>query len=128
VKTRSVLAAAAGALAIAAPAALAGPAPTVVTSATGTCAVGKVVGLASATSVSISGTQLAAPFLSMTGCQAPYAIVKRIGATGVQRPFVAQGFRCTPSISGSTGRWTCLFQAADTDAQITMRFTTRYAG
>ncbi len=127
---KSILGALSGSLALAAaaalPAAAAGPAATLVTRATGTCVVAAVPGLSGTTTVTSSGTQLAPSFLDLTGCQAPAAIVTRIGATGIEKPFAAQGFRCTPSISGASGRWTCRFQAADTSGQITLTFRTRY--
>lgn len=99
---------------------------TVVTKVTGSCVVARSGTAKSTTSVAIAGSNVASAFNTMTGCQAPVAIVQRIARTGVEMPFNSQGFRCTPSMTGSTGRWKCLFQAADTATRITLSFSYRY--
>ncbi len=118
--------AACAALAVAAPFAPAASAPAVVTSVNGTCTVAKMAGLHGATKVRIKGSNLAEPFLTMTGCDSVYAIVQK--ASVMQMPFSTAGFDCTPSmVSNRIGKWTCAFKAADTAATISQTFTARYA-
>ena len=124
---RILAGAAAAAIALAGTgAAMAAPAPNAVNSVTSTCVVAKSGKAKSATTVKITGSNLAASFLSSTGCQSPVAIVQKIAKTGVQQPFTSGLYNCTPSISGSTGKWTCKFQAADTGGKLTLTFTYKY--
>lgn len=106
--------------------AVAAPVPNAVNSVSGTCVVTKAGKMKAATTVKTTGSNLAPAFLDMTGCEAPVAIVKRIASTGIQKQFRAQGFLCTPSISGSTGKWKCVFNAADTPGTIRLSFTYTY--
>lgn len=118
--------AASAAIAVAAPLASADPAPTAVTSVIGTCTVAKLPGLSKATKVRIRGTDLAASFLTMTGCDSSYAIVGK--AATMQMPFSLAGFDCTPvMVSKRVGKWSCAFAAADSAARISQTFTARYA-
>ncbi len=126
-KTSKILAAvAAVATLTTAGSALAAPQNPVVTSVTTKCVVAKSGKAKAATTVTIAGSQIAPAFLSGTGCQSPMTIVQKIARTGIQRPFTSGLYTCTPSISGSTGKWTCVFQAADTASKLTIRFTYRY--
>lgn len=124
---RTILTAAAActAIAVAAPLASAAPKPTVVSSVNGTCTIAKLPGLTGVTKVKIKGSELAASFLDMTGCDSAYAIVKK--ASVMEMPFSSNGFQCTPSmVSTRVGKWSCVFQAADSSARITQTFTANY--
>ncbi|NBQ44359.1 MAG: hypothetical protein EBU23_18340 [Mycobacteriaceae bacterium] len=122
-----IIAGAAAALALVGTgAAMAAPAPNAVNSMSATCVVAKSGKAKAATTVKITGSNLAASFLSGTGCQSPVTIVQKIAKTGIQEPFRSGLYSCTPSISGSTGKWTCSFQAADTDGMLKLTFTYKY--
>ncbi|RKQ93029.1 hypothetical protein C8N24_2888 [Solirubrobacter pauli] len=48
----------------------------------------------------------------------------------LQKPYMSQGFRCTPTLDGamnaSTARFTCKLQGADTPTTVTVTFTAPY--
>ena len=117
---------AAGALLAVTAAGIAAPAPNAVNTYSGSCVVTKAGKMKGAVTVALTGSNLASSFLDLTGCTTPVTVVRRIARTGAQMPFNANGMQCTPSISGSTGKWRCVFQAADTPGKVTYTFTYKY--
>jgi len=47
---------------------------------------------------------------------------------GYEMPYASQGFRCTPSVTGGTARFTCTLRGADVPTTVKLRFKARYAG
>jgi hypothetical protein len=49
---------------------------------------------------------------------------------GIQKPYMSEGFRCTPTLDGSmnasTARFTCKLQGADVPTTVTLTFTAPY--
>ena len=122
-----IIAAAAAVAALAtAGAATAAPAANAVDSASLTCVVSKAGKIKQATTVTIKGSDLATSFVSTAACSQAVTIVKKVATTGVEKPFQSGLYRCTPSISGNTGKWKCVFQAADTGGNATLSFTYKY--
>lgn len=107
-------------------AATAAPAPNVLDSTSLTCVVSKGGKIKQATTVSIKGSNLAASFASTASCSQAVTIVKKVATTGIEKPFQSGLYNCTPSISGNTGKWKCVFQAADTGGASTLSFTYKY--
>ncbi len=124
---RTIIAAAAAVTALAtAGVATAAPAANAVDSVNATCVVSKAGKIKQATTVTITGKDLAGSFLGTTGCQQPVAIVRKVATTGIEKPFRSGLFACTPSVSGSSAKWKCVFNAADTDGTATLSFTYKY--
>jgi len=54
--------------------------------------------------------------------------VVRKGINGrYEMPYVSQGFRCTPSVTGQTAKFTCKLRGADVPTTIKLTFKARYA-
>jgi hypothetical protein len=57
-------------------------------------------------------------------------VVRRGVDQGIQKPYMSEGFRCTPVLDGSmnasTARFTCKLQGADVPTAVTVTFTAPY--
>jgi hypothetical protein len=57
-------------------------------------------------------------------------VVRQGVNNGYQKPYMSQGFRCTPTLDGamnaSTARFTCKLQGADVPTAVTLTFTAPY--
>ncbi|MBE2319824.1 hypothetical protein DVA67_027920 [Solirubrobacter sp. CPCC 204708] len=57
-------------------------------------------------------------------------VVRQGVNNGYQKPYMSQGFRCTPTLDGSmnasTARFTCKLQGADVPTTVTLTFTAPY--
>ena len=55
------------------------------------------------------------------------SVVRQGVNNGYQKPYMSQGFRCTPTLDGSmnasTARFTCKLQGADVPTAVTLTFT-----
>jgi hypothetical protein len=61
------------------------------------------------------------------GRSAITSVVRRAVNGGIQEPFGAQGFRCTPRVSGATTSYTCRLRGADVPTTIRLTFAVRFA-
>ena len=57
-------------------------------------------------------------------------VVRQGVNNGYQKPYMSQGFRCTPTLDGSmnasTARFTCKLQGADVPTTVTLTFSAPY--
>lgn len=118
--------AAAAVLALA-PAAFAAPSTTVIDSLSASCTPISARGLSGTTGATVTGSDVAQAYVGQANCTYANTLVRYVGRTGIQEPFIRQGFNCRPVVSGNVGRWTCTFRGADTATLLRIRFTARYS-
>lgn len=124
---KRILGIAAAAVLALAPTAFAAPSTTVVDSLSASCTPISARGLSGTTGAAVTASDVAQAYVGQANCSYANTLIRYVGRTGIERPFIRQGFNCTPSISGDVGRWTCTFRGADTATLIRIRFRARYA-
>lgn len=100
-------------LAALAPLASAAPTTTVVDRASISCSPITAAGLRGTTAARIQADDVQRRYLPGMGCDYADSLIRRIGRTGIQRPFDdTRNTDCDVSIQGSRGRWICQFFGA----------------
>lgn len=94
---------------------------------TRTCTVNNIPGVAgNSTVANVNATDVPASQTALASCTAASALVKGVARTGAEMPVTVQGSQCTPSVSGSTAKWTCVENGADSGLTITTKFPLTY--
>jgi hypothetical protein len=74
----------------------------------------------------VNATNVPASQTGLASCTAASALVKGVARTAAEMPVTVQGSQCTPSVSGSTAKWTCVENGADSALTITTKFPLTY--
>jgi hypothetical protein len=94
---------------------------------TRTCTVNNIPGVVgNSTVANVNATDVPASQTALASCTAASALVKGVARTGAEMPVTVQGSQCTPSVSGSTAKWTCVENGADSGLKITTKFPLTY--
>ncbi|GEM_PF-845365 len=94
---------------------------------TRTCTVNNIAGVAGGSTVAnVNATDVPSSQTALASCTQASALVKGVARSGVQMPVTVQGFACTPSVSGSKAKWTCVLDGADSALTITTKFPLTY--
>jgi hypothetical protein len=94
---------------------------------TRTCTVNNIPGVVgNSTVANVNATDVPASQTALASCTAASALVKGVARTGAEMPVTVQGSQCTPSVSGSTAKWTCVENGADSGLTITTKFPLTY--
>lgn len=94
---------------------------------TRTCTVNNIAGVVGGSTVAnVNATDVPASQTALASCDAASALVKGVARTQAEQPVTVQGSQCTPSVSGSTAKWTCVENGADSGLTITTKFPLTY--
>jgi len=94
---------------------------------TRTCSVNNIPGVAgNSTTATVNATNVPSSQTALASCSAASALVKGVARTQAEQPVTVQGSSCTPSVSGSTAKWTCVEHGADSALTITTKFPLTY--
>ena len=94
---------------------------------TRTCTVNNIPGVVgNSTVANVNATNVPASQTALASCNAASALVKGVARTGAEMPVTVQGSQCTPSVSGSTAKWSCVEHGADSALTITTKFPLTY--
>ena len=94
---------------------------------TRSCTVNNIPGVVGGSTVAnVNATDVPASQTALASCSAASALVKGVARTGAEMPVTVQGSQCTPSVSGSTAKWTCVENGADSGLTITTEFPLTY--
>ncbi|CAB4346200.1 unannotated protein [freshwater metagenome] len=94
---------------------------------TRTCTVNNIPGVVgNSTVANVNATNVPASQTALASCNAASALVKGVARTGAEMPVTVQGSSCTPSVSGSTAKWSCVEHGADSALTITTKFPLTY--
>ena len=94
---------------------------------TRTCTVNNIPGVVgSSTVANVNATDVPSSQTALASCDAASALVKGVARTQAEQPVTVQGSQCTPSVSGSTAKWTCVEHGADSALTITTKFPLTY--
>ncbi|MBJ7343591.1 MAG: hypothetical protein JHC46_08400 [Solirubrobacteraceae bacterium] len=94
---------------------------------TRTCTVNNIAGVVGGSTVAnVNATDVPSSQTALASCDAASALVKGVARTQAEQPVTVQGSQCTPSVSGSTAKWTCVENGADSGLTITTKFPLTY--
>jgi cytidylate kinase len=75
--------------------------------------------------VAVTGKNVAQSQARFAQCPSVKKVVNQLIKKKIEKPTVAEGFRCTPVLSSSMPtkvKWSCLFRGADTATEIRLKF------
>ncbi len=94
---------------------------------TRTCNVSNVPKVVGGTAVAnVNATDVPASQTALASCGQASALVKGVASSSAEMPVTVQGFACTPSVTDSTAKWTCVLHGADSPLTVTTKFTLTY--
>jgi len=94
---------------------------------TRTCTVNNIPNVVSSSTVAnVNATNVPSSQTALASCDAASALVKGVASTQAEMPVTVQGSQCTPSVSGSTAKWTCVEHGADSALTVTTKFQLTY--
>ncbi len=94
---------------------------------TRTCTVSNIPGVVgNSTTATVNATNVPSSQTALASCSAASALVKGVARTQAEQPVTVQGSSCTPSVSGSTAKWSCVEHGADSALTITTKFPLTY--
>jgi hypothetical protein len=56
------------------------------------------------------------------------SVVRSAVNSAYQKPYIAEGYRCTPVVRSKTTSFTCILRGADVPTSITLKFAVNYRG
>ena len=94
---------------------------------TRSCTVNNIAGVVGGSTVAnVNATDVPASQTALASCAQASSLVKGVAQTQAEMPVTVEGFACTPSVSGSTAKWTCVLNGADSALTITTKFPLTY--
>ena len=94
---------------------------------TRSCTVNNIAGVVGGSTVAnVNATDVPASQTALASCAQASSLVKGVARTQAEMPVTVEGFACTPSVSGSTAKWTCVLNGADSALTITTKFPLTY--
>jgi hypothetical protein len=94
---------------------------------TRSCTVNDIPGVVgSSTVATVNATNVPSSQVALASCAQASSLVKGVARTQAEQPVTVQGFACTPSVSASTAKWSCVLDGADSALTITTKFPLTY--